>query len=352
MKLLTIVGARPQFIKAAALSRELRKKHDEVIVHTGQHYDDNMSKVFFKELEIPQADYNLGIGSNSHGAQTGAMLEQIEVVLHKEKPDRVIVFGDTNSTLAGALAAAKMHIPVAHIEAGLRSFNRIMPEEINRVVTDHLSDILLCPSRTAVTNLQKEGILIGVYEVGDIMLDALLFAKDKAKRSVKILERLKIEKKRYILATLHRAENTDNRKRLGSILRAFLNSNEIIVFPLHPRTKKMIKLFCMESLLGKNVKIIEPVGYLDMVWLEQNARMILTDSGGIQKEAYWLKIPCITLRDETEWVETVTSGWNVLTGANNSKMLSNIANFILPQEHSSLYGDGQTAKKCCEKIID
>lgn len=351
MKILTVVGARPQFIKAAALSRELRKKHNEIIIHTGQHYDDNMSKIFFEELEIPQADYNLGVGSSLHGAQTGAMLERIELVLNKEKPDRVIVYGDTNSTLAGALAAAKMHIPVAHIEAGLRSYNRIMPEEINRVVTDHLSDILLCPSRIAVKNLKKEGIFRGVHEVGDIMLDALLFAKDKAKISEKILKRLKIEKKRYILATVHRSENTDNRERLENILRAFVKSNEVIVFPLHPRTKKMFKQFEMAFLLKNNVKIVEPVGYLDMIGLEMNARMILTDSGGIQKEAYWLKVPCITLRDETEWVETVTSGWNVLTGTDSKKILSYIEYFALNKKHPAFYGDGRTAKRCCKAML-
>jgi UDP-GlcNAc3NAcA epimerase len=344
MKLLTVIGARPQFIKAAALSREIRKAHDEILVHTGQHYDDNMADVFFRELDIPEPGYHLNIGSNTHGAQTGAMLEKIEMVLQKERPDRVIVFGDTNSTLAGALAAAKMHIPVAHIEAGLRSFNRKMPEEINRVLADHVSDILLCPSQTAVLNLKKEGIVSGVSVVGDIMLDALRFAQRKAETQAKIPERLGLQTKKYLLATLHRPENTDDRGRLGHILKAFSQIDAMIVLPLHPRTRKMIAQFSLENLLTTNIRAIDPVGYLEMVWLEQNARLILTDSGGMQKEAYWLNVPCVTLRDETEWLETVAVGWNLLVGADPAKITAAVADFKPVAQHPTLYGEGRTAE--------
>jgi len=290
MKIVTVVGARPQFIKAAALSRVLRQQHNEILVHTGQHYDDNMSAVFFAELDIPAPDVNLQIGSGSHGTQTGAMLTGIETVLLAERPDRVLVYGDTNSTLAGALAAAKLHIPVAHVEAGLRSFNRAMPEEINRVVTDHLSDVLLCPGQTAVDNLAAEGITRGVHLVGDVMADALIVASERAMTHSAILTRLELTEQSYVLATVHRAENTDDPLRLHNILTAFLDSNELIIFPVHPRTRKRINELDL-SLQQSNLRLIEPVGYLDMVQLEQSARMILTDSGGVQKEAYWLGVP-------------------------------------------------------------
>jgi len=323
MKILTVVGARPQFIKLAPLSKFLRENGvNEIIIHTGQHYDENMNDLFFKELEIPEPDYNLGIGSGNHGEQTGRMLIEIEKIMLKENPDLVIVYGDTNSTLAGALAASKLHIKLAHVEAGLRSFNKRMPEEINRVLTDHVSDILFCPTQTGVENLKNEGIVNGVYLVGDVMFDALLHFSKVSDMKSNILERLNIKPKEYYLATIHRAENTDNYERLKNILTAFSKMDEMVVFPIHPRTRKMINYYGLDDLLeNDNVKVIDPVGYLDMLKLEKNAKAILTDSGGVQKEAFWLKVPCITLRDETEWIETVNLGWNRLVGSNVEKIL-------------------------------
>uniref|UniRef100_A0A7C3RKC0 UDP-N-acetylglucosamine 2-epimerase (Non-hydrolyzing) n=1 Tax=Dictyoglomus thermophilum TaxID=14 RepID=A0A7C3RKC0_DICTH len=323
LNIVSIVGARPQFIKLAPLSKVLREEgFKETIVHTGQHYDDNMSDIFFKELEIPEPDYNLGIGSGSHGEQTGKMLIAIEEVLMKRKPDLVIVYGDTNSTLAGALASSKLHIKLAHVEAGLRSFNKMMPEEINRIVTDHLSDILFCPTETAVKNLEKEGITKGVYLVGDIMFDALMYFSRMSEEKSKILQNLKLNPKEYYLLTIHRAENTDNYDRLKNILLAIAQFRRKAVFPIHPRTRSRIKEFNLGNYLdNENILLIDPVGYLDMISLEKNAFAIFTDSGGVQKEAFWLRVPCITLRDETEWIETVKYGWNTLVGANIEKIL-------------------------------
>lgn len=354
MKIVSIVGARPQFIKAAAVSRVLREQHSEILVHTGQHYDDKMSDVFFRELDIPQPEYNLSIGSGSHGWQTGQMLAEIEQVLLAEKPDKVLVYGDTNSTLAGALAAVKLHIPVIHVEAGLRSFNRAMPEEINRVLTDHASDLLLCPSQTAVDNLANEGIHKGVHLVGDVMHDALAFAAERAPQHSKILEQLGLTEKGYLLATVHRAENTDDPERLRGILAAFAALETPIVFPIHPRTHKRIEALGLESTI-RNLISIAPLGYIDMVQLEQAARLILTDSGGIQKEAYWLSVPCVTLRDETEWVETVQTGWNVLVGATTAQITTTTQNFKVPDIHPQLYGDGKAAERvrsCLQKSGD
>jgi UDP-GlcNAc3NAcA epimerase len=347
MKVLTVVGARPQFIKAAPVSRALASGGiEEVLVHTGQHYDYEMSEVFFKELEIRAPNVNLDIGSGSHAQQTGHMLIGIETVLLKERPDWVLIYGDTNSTLAGAIAASKLHIPVAHVEAGLRSFNRRMPEEINRVVADHLSSLLLCPSETAVKNLSAEGVIRGVHVVGDVMADALLFASRQTRRESNILTQLGLVEKRYLLATVHRAENTDDVERLRNILTAFARMEDTIVFPVHPRTqKKIAKLaesFDLKD-LANNVRMIEPVGYSDMVLLEQAARIILTDSGGVQKEAYWLGVPCVTLRDETEWIETVQAGWNVLVGA-DSNLICEMVRTMAPHSHRPvLYGDGRAA---------
>lgn len=350
LKIVSIVGARPQFIKAAAVSRVLRQAHTEILVHTGQHYDANMSDVFFDELGIPAPEYHLGIGSGLHGAQTAAMLSAVEQVLLKEQPDWALVYGDTNSTLAGALAAAKLHIRLAHVEAGLRSFNRAMPEEINRVVADHVSDMLFCPSQTAVNNLQTEGITRGVYLVGDVMADALTFATEKARTASTILERLRLTGKQYLLATVHRAENTDDPQRLRSILAAFAHIEEKIVFPVHPRTRKALEAIGNPQLQVRNLELIDPVGYLDMVQLEQSARMILTDSGGIQKEAYWLSVPCVTLRNETEWVETVQAGWNIVVGADRDRIIEETRSFNPPAQQPMLYGDGHAARHCVEAL--
>jgi len=349
VKVVTIVGARPQFIKAAPVSRALRRSHSEMLVHTGQHYDTNMSAVFFAELDLPQPDVNLGVGSGGHGAQTAAMLTGIEQVLLAEKPDWVLIYGDTNSTLAGALAAAKLHIPVAHVEAGLRSFNRRMPEEINRVLADHVSTLLLCPSQTAVENLAAEGITHGVHLVGDVMADALAFAAARAQTHSDVLQRLGLSEKGFLLATVHRAENTDDPARLRAILEAFSALDEPIVFPIHPRTRTYLEALDLKATIH-NLKAIDPVGYLDMVRLEQAARMILTDSGGIQKEAYWLGVPCVTLRDETEWVETVQTGWNVLTGADAERITATVRGFAIPGTHPALYGDGKTASRIVQEI--
>jgi UDP-GlcNAc3NAcA epimerase len=348
VRVVTVVGARPQFIKAAAISRVLREKHTEVLVHTGQHYDDNMSAVFFEELGIHEPDINLGIGSGHHGAQTGAMLAGIEGVLLAKQPDWVLVYGDANTTLAGALAAAKLHIPVAHVEAGLRSFNRRMPEEINRVVADHLSNLLFCPSQTAVNNLKAEGITRGVHLVGDVMVDALAFAAARAQGRSDVLEQLGLVEGGYLLATVHRAENTDDELRLRSILDAFDTLDEPVVFPVHPRTHKAVS--SLEYSPAPHIRLIDPVGYLDMVALERSARMILTDSGGIQKEAYWLQVPCVTLRDETEWVETTQAGWNVLVGADMTRIVQAVRTFAPPETHPALYGDGRTAERCTALI--
>jgi UDP-N-acetylglucosamine 2-epimerase len=349
VKLVSIVGARPQFIKAAAVSRELRKRHKEILVHTGQHYDYEMSGIFFNGLGLPQPDVNLEVGSDSHGAQTAAMLAGIEDVLVAERPDYLLIYGDTNSTLAGALAASKLSVPIAHVEAGLRSFNRRMPEEINRVVADHLSELLLCPSDTAVRNLSAEGITRNVHLVGDVMLDVLNWAKLRlATQSPEILERLSLRKQHYFLATVHRSENTDDLARLSQILNAFNALDEQVVFPVHPRARKMITGAGLR--VAGHVQLIDPVGYLDMVALASAARLVLTDSGGLQKEAYWLGVPCVTLRDETEWVETVEAGWNRLVGSDSEKIVE-AAQFFAPSgPRPVVYGDGLAATKCVDLI--
>lgn len=322
MKIISVAGARPQFIKLSALSKELRKRHQEIILHTGQHYDDELSKIFFSELSIPEPDYNLGIGSAEHGEQTGRMLKGIEEVLLFEKPDLVIVYGDTNSTLAGALAAVKQKIPVAHVEAGLRSFKRSMPEEINRILTDQVSSLLFCPTKTSVQNLRKEGITRGVHLVGDVMYDSLRQHIKRAEKVSGILKKLNLSKKNFYLITIHRAENTDIKENLKKIVEILTGLDKKTVFPIHPRTKKSLSEF---NLLGKlkskeQLHVIDPVSYLDMLILEKNARCVLTDSGGVQKEAFFLKTPCLTLREETEWVETVESGWNELVGLDRERL--------------------------------
>ena len=350
MKILTIIGARPQFIKAASLSRYLKKVPDikEIILHTGQHYDNNMSDDFFSELDIPIPDYNLQIGSDTPARQTGKMMMAIEDIVLKEWPDFILIYGDTNSTIAGALVGVKLHLPVVHIEAGLRSYDREMPEEINRVVSDSISTILFCPTETAVKNLEKEGITTGVYNVGDIMLETYLYYKNRALKNSSILNRLNLKPKEYILCTIHRASNTDNVENLKNIFIGLTDSKEIIILPLHPRSRKTIEQNkSIKRNIGKNINIIEPVGYFDMISLEANAKKIVTDSGGVQKEAYFNKIPCITLRENTEWVETIEEGANKLVGVNPKKIKEDINNFH-PREQNyskSLYGDGRTSEK-------
>jgi UDP-N-acetylglucosamine 2-epimerase len=345
MKVLSVVGARPQFIKAAAMSRVLRQRHTEILVHTGQHYDYEMSGVFFDGLEIPVPEVNLGVGSGSHGHQTAAMLSGIEGVLLAEKPDALLVYGDTNSTLAGALAASKLSVPIAHVEAGLRSFNRQMPEEINRVVADHLSSLLFCPSDVAVRNLAAEGITAQVYIVGDVMRDVLNWAVQRLDgQPSHTLRQLDLRNKQYLLATVHRSENTDDYSRLASILESFASLGEPVIFPVHPRTLKAIQKLTVR--LPVDVHLIDPVGYLEMVALTQAARLVLTDSGGLQKEAYWLGVPCVTLRDETEWVETVETGWNTLAGANASTIRGVVKRATAPAVHPALYGHGDAAARC------
>ena len=358
MKIVTIVGARPQFIKAAALSRAITNKYkgrvEEVIVHTGQHFDAGMSQVFFDELAIPVPKHNLDISGGLHGAMTGRMLESIEKVLVAEKPDWVLIYGDTNSTLAGALAAAKLHIPVAHVEAGLRSFNMRMPEEINRIVADKISTLLFCPTATAINNLKSEGMTTGVYNVGDVMYDVALFYKDAAKQQSRILETLGLATGAYALATCHRAENTDDVHRLKEILSGLADVSQKmpVVLPLHPRTRKLIAENKMGNWLS-TLKVTEPLPFLDMVALEQDARVIMTDSGGVQKEAFFYGVPCVTMRDETEWVETVESGWNQLVGANRAAIQSAVADLLQNspvKPDSSPYGDGDAASKILEHL--
>ncbi len=380
MKICTIIGARPQFIKAAVVSRAIREHNKqitnhqspvtEVIVHTGQHFDDNMSKVFFDEMDIPKPDYNLAINSTTHGAMTGRMLEKIEEILLKEKPDWVLVYGDTNSTLAGALAASKLHIPVAHVEAGLRSFNMRMPEEQNRILTDHISTKLFCPTDTAVKNLEKEGLTKGVHQTGDVMYDAFLYYSKKVLeachfrvngRETREQNACNTERSegcpihnlpnKFILLTIHRAENTDDPVRMTNIVESINGAPMEVVFPVHPRTKKILEKYDLH--FKDHVKLIDPIGYLDMIYLENKCEMIVTDSGGVQKEAYFAKKPCITLRDETEWVETVEAGWNRCVGANDKTSIAlalTNANRI-PKGYPQLYGDGYSGSEIINILL-
>ena len=349
MKILSVVGARPEFIQAAPVSRALRQKHHEVLVHTGQHYDYRMSQTFFDELGIPAPDYNLEVGSGSHAHQTAEILTRLEEVLLREKPHLVIVRGDTNSTLAGALAASKLHIPVAHIEAGERSFDRRMPEEINRLVADRLSDLFFCASKTAARHLEAEGICANVHWVGDVMLDAMLAHHALAQERSTILKALGLTPRSYGLVTVHRAANTDDPERLRGIASALNAVEERVIFPVHPRTRKAIEAAGVQ--FKEHVQLIEPVGYLDMMMLEENARLIATDSGGVQREAYFLRVPCLTLRDETEWVETVETGWNRLVGADREKILQAWHTFTPPGERPPIFGDGH-ASEAIARLID
>ncbi|MEM7359276.1 MAG: UDP-N-acetylglucosamine 2-epimerase (non-hydrolyzing) [Pseudomonadota bacterium] len=348
MKITTVIGARPQFIKASFLSRcfcDLGVR--ERLLHTGQHYDANMSEVFFEELQIPKPARNLGVGGQGHGAQTGQMLSAIEADLLDFSADAMLVYGDTNSTLAGALAAAKLHIPVIHIEAGLRSFDKKMPEEINRILTDHVSDSLLCPTPAAVENLKNEGISSSVHLVGDVMHRVLLDLAPIAKEKSTILERLSVFPKQYYLSTIHRAENTDDPVILSRIMETLTSLNEDVVLPLHPRTKQKLKEIGWDN-QSDRLKIIEPVGYLDMLALTAGAKLLMTDSGGLQKEAAWLSTPCITLRDTTEWVETIESGWNTLVGTEDEKILSAINQY----EQNELPGPMQVKTLTAESFVE
>lgn len=344
MKVASVVGVRPQFIKASVVSRELRKKHEEVLIHTGQHYDYQMNKIFFDQLNIPEPDYHLEIGSGYHGYQTGEMLKKIEGVLIKEKPDLVLTYGDTNSTLAGALAASKLHIKTAHVESGLRSFDRSMPEEINRILIDHCSDILFCSTENAVENLKKEGIEENVYLTGDVMVDSLLYYMEIAEKKSNILSELGLKSKEYLVATVHRAGNTDNEIKLKEIVGAFSELNETIIFPLHPRTEKLLIKYGLYDMLKSSVVLTKPLGFFEFIKLMNHAKIILTDSGGVQKEAYILKVPCITLRENTEWIETVEDGWNVLVGSDKNKIIS-IVNSFNPSltNHCNRFGNGSSS---------
>ncbi len=360
-KILTVVGARPQFIKAAAISRVVRQEEfsgrmHEILVHTGQHFDANMSEIFFEEMDIPRPDYHLGIGGSSHGKMTGQMLEKLEELYLDLKPDAVLVYGDTNSTLAGALAASKLNIPVAHVEAGLRSYWMRMPEEQNRVLTDHISTWLFCPTLTSIENLRKEGIAEGVHRVGDVMYDVNLFYQNRlmeeaekgVKRPMGWAETLP---QQFILMTVHRAENTDDAVRLGGIMEGLQRLPLPVIWPVHPRTAKVIKELGLE--VPANVRMVEPVGYFDMLALEMRASLIITDSGGVQKEAYFVKKPCITLRDQTEWVETAADGWNLLAGTDPQRIVSAFEQIIThpPREQQTHYGDGLASRKIIEILI-
>ena len=343
MRVLTVVGARPQFIKAAPVSRVLRRSHEEFLLHTGQHYDDAMSDLFFRQLSIPTPDLNLDVGSGRHGVQTGAMLPGIEEVALQKRPDWILVYGDTNSTLAGALVGAKLHVPVAHVEAGLRSYDRRMPEEVNRVVADHLAALLLCPTDTAVGNLAREGVTEGVAVVGDVMFDAYTQNLEVARRDCGVVAELGLAPRAFHLMTVHRAENVDDSERLGAILRGVGESEQHAVFPVHPRTRAAMAQDGIAT--PRNVQLIEPVGYLEMLALEDAADVIVTDSGGVQKEAYFAGRPCVTLREATEWTETVAAGWNVLVGTNPGAIATAMRTFRPSGERPAFFGDGHAAER-------
>ncbi len=344
MKMLSLVGARPEFIQAAPVSRALRRQHREILVHTGQHYDYQMSQTFFDELGIPTPDYNLGVGSGMPGKQTGEIMARLEEVALKEVPDLILLRGDTNSTLAGALVASKLHIPAAHIEAGERSFDRRMPEEVNRIVADALADLHLCVSEKGVRQLAAEGITQTAHFVGDVMLDAMLSNRPLAQRRAShILTRLQIHPRQYALVTVHRAANTDNPHRLAKIVEVLNQIHEPVVFPVHPRTRQA--LANLGATFASHVRLCEPVSYFEMMVLEENARLIATDSGGVQREAYFFSVPCLTLREETEWTETVAAGWNRLVGVEPARVLEAWQTVTIPPHHPPLFGDGTAAQK-------
>lgn len=351
-KLITIVGARPQFVKAAVVSRHIIQNYyqfQEIIVHTGQHFDNNMSDIFFDELNIPMPNYNLEVGGGSHGRNTGRMIEKIEEVLFKEKPDFVLVYGDTDSTLAGAIAAVKLHIPIAHVEAGLRSYNNLMPEEINRILTDRISEILFTPSEYATNNLLNEGINKSkIKQVGDIMYDAAKYYTSKLNNNELLKSKFNLIPKTYHLVTIHRAENVDKKNNLAEIIKGFAKSKHFIIWPIHPRTLNRVKEFEIE--IPNNVHIMPPQGYLDMILLERNSKSIITDSGGVQKEAFFHEVPCITIRNETEWVELVELGVNKLISVNSYEIARTISEYNPKFVTSNVYGDGNTAEKIVSLI--
>ena len=350
MRIFSVVGARPQFVKLAPLHKAITVRHQHVIVHTGQHYDYRMSQSFFEELHMPDPDYNLGVGSGHQGAQTGKILEELEKVFMEDSPDAVVVYGDTNSTLAAAIVSSKMNLPLVHVEAGLRSYRGGMPEEINRVVTDHLSDLLLCPSPPSVRNLEKEGITEGVVVVGDVMTECLLGIEATLDDSTP--ERLGLKKGQYVLATIHRQENADSRENMEAIIGAMCEYDGCVVLPLHPRTAKNITAWgLMEKLRGSNnVKVLEPLDFLSFTAMERNAKKIMTDSGGVQKEAYFWGVPCVTVRDETEWTETLEGGWNVLTGANQERILEALDRPRPVNERTVVYGDAHVSSRIVTEI--
>lgn len=345
--ILSVIGARPQFIKAAALSPEIRNGFQEILLHTGQHYDFKMSQTFFRELHIPKPDINLGVGSGSHAAQTGKMMVGIERVAQKVRPDLVLIYGDTNSTLAGAIVAAKLHIPLGHVEAGLRSYDRRMPEEINRVAADRLSDLLFCPTRTGQENLALEGIAEGVFVTGDVMYDLFTSCLPKARRLD--LKKWGVASKEYYLATVHRAGNADDPGRLTGLLKGFGRLGKPVIFPVHPRTRKALEGLGMKR-FPRNLRPVPPVGYLEMIALERGAKAILTDSGGVQKEAFWLGVPCVTLRSETEWVETLEGGWNVLAGADPERIARAAQRPGPRSKPGRAFGDAQASQRIARKI--
>nr|WP_275039692.1 UDP-N-acetylglucosamine 2-epimerase (non-hydrolyzing) [Halorubrum terrestre] len=352
MDVLSVVGARPQFIKAFVVSRELRRDHDEILVHTGQHYDEELSDVFFEELGIPEPDHNLGIGSKSHTTQTAQMMTGLEALVDEYDPDVLFCYGDTNSTLAAAIVTAKQDVKLAHVEAGLRSFNREMPEEMNRILTDHASDILFTPSERAVDNLEAEGITDGVYNVGDVMYDSLLWAREEGSEHSTIHEDLGVGDTEYLLATVHRPRNTDDRGRLETILASLAADPRPVIFPAHPRTIDRLERYDLLEMAEENLTLIDPVGYLDFVILQAGAEVIVTDSGGIQKEAFFLDVPCVTLREETEWPETVESGGNVLVGADADTISRSLANPPQSSSDAKPYGDGKAGKKIVRALSE
>jgi UDP-N-acetylglucosamine 2-epimerase (non-hydrolysing) len=354
MKIATIVGARPQFIKAAIVSQQLCRCHQEILIHTGQHYDYELSLVFFQDLDLPEPHYNLDVGSGSHGFQTGHGILRLEPLLVQEKPDLVLLYGDTNATLAGAVAAAKLAVPVAHVEAGIRHYDKAVPEEINRVVTDHLSELLFCPTQNSVAALEREGIASGAHLVGDVMLDSVQAHKHIAAQKSQVLHDLNLRPHDFYLATVHRPVNTDNPSRLSGIFSAFNGLDRLVVLPLHPRTRRRLQEYGLWSEVESfdNIRIIKPVGYLDFLMLEQHAQLIITDSGGVQREAYFLGIPCVTLQTQCPWPETVRDGWNVLIEPQCDVIVQTVTRFQRPGNIGQAFGDGTASEKISEIITN